>query len=225
MARKRRLTPTGWVVDMRHYLDEETGELPNAIPERALNLAIFLGAIVAWVTDHLPDDDEHTNVPCRRSTGRRRCRGENHRPPGPHVRTYRVALSAVRRQRTYSWLGRYVVEPPAPNGREAAVSCRHALTRRVDIHYQGDHPASSGFRAGATAAPHWVDLVEPRCEQSDPNSTTCAARVIREWSRPLTRPLRCRTCPARIPELPCQPFAAGSYVPLSLAHLSMDLGR
>lgn len=41
MARERRLKPTGWVVDMRHYLDEETGDLPDAIPERALSLAIF----------------------------------------------------------------------------------------------------------------------------------------------------------------------------------------
>jgi len=36
MARKRILKPTGWVVDMRHYLDEETGDLPDAIPERVL---------------------------------------------------------------------------------------------------------------------------------------------------------------------------------------------
>ncbi|HVG71954.1 MAG TPA: hypothetical protein VM819_13650 [Vicinamibacterales bacterium] len=40
MSGKRTLKPTGWVVDMRHYLDE------------------------------------YTNVPCRRSPGRRRCRGE-----------------------------------------------------------------------------------------------------------------------------------------------------
>jgi hypothetical protein len=77
MARERRLKPSGWVVDMRHYLDEETGDLPDAIPERVLSLAIFFGAIVAWVTDHLPEDDEHTNVPCRRSPGRRRCRGKS----------------------------------------------------------------------------------------------------------------------------------------------------
>jgi hypothetical protein len=61
---------------IRHYLDEETGDLPSAIPERVLSLAIFLGAIVAWVTDHLPDGDEYTNVPSRRSPHRRRCRGE-----------------------------------------------------------------------------------------------------------------------------------------------------
>jgi hypothetical protein len=61
---------------MRHYLDEETGDLPEAIPERVLSLAVFFGAIVAWVTDHLPKGDWLTNVPCRRSPGRRRCRGE-----------------------------------------------------------------------------------------------------------------------------------------------------
>jgi hypothetical protein len=26
--------PTGWVVDMRHYIDEDTGDLPDVIPER-----------------------------------------------------------------------------------------------------------------------------------------------------------------------------------------------
>jgi hypothetical protein len=76
MARKRTPKPTGYVVDMRHYLDEETGDLPEAIPERVLSLAIFFGAIVAWVADHLPDGNEFTNVPCRRTPGRRRCRGE-----------------------------------------------------------------------------------------------------------------------------------------------------
>ena len=76
MTGKRILKPTGWVVDMHHYLDEKTGDLPSAIPERVLSLAIFFGAIVAWVTDYLPVGDEYTNVPCRRSPGRRRCRGE-----------------------------------------------------------------------------------------------------------------------------------------------------
>jgi hypothetical protein len=49
---------------------------PESIPEPSLNLAVYLGAIVAWVTDHAADPDPHTNVPCRRSPGRRRCRGE-----------------------------------------------------------------------------------------------------------------------------------------------------
>jgi hypothetical protein len=55
---------------MRHYLDEETGDLPDGLPTPALNLALYFGSIVAWVTDHLPDGDWHTNVPCRRSPGR-----------------------------------------------------------------------------------------------------------------------------------------------------------
>jgi hypothetical protein len=76
MSSRRKLQRTGWVVDMRHYIDEETEDFPETIPERVLSLAIFFGAIVAWVTDHLPEGDEHTNVPCRRSPGRRRCRGD-----------------------------------------------------------------------------------------------------------------------------------------------------
>lgn len=61
---------------MRHYLDEETGDLPESLPGAVLNLALVFGAIVAWVTDHLPNGDSHTNVPCRRSPGRQRCPGE-----------------------------------------------------------------------------------------------------------------------------------------------------
>ena len=43
------LKPMGWVVDMRHYLDEETGDLPDGLPTPVLNLALFFGSIVAWV--------------------------------------------------------------------------------------------------------------------------------------------------------------------------------
>jgi hypothetical protein len=75
MSSRRLVKPTGFVVDMRHYLDEETGDLPEAIPERVVSLAVFFGAIVAWVTDHIPEGDWLTNMPCRRSPGRRRCRG------------------------------------------------------------------------------------------------------------------------------------------------------
>jgi hypothetical protein len=70
------MKPQGWVIDMQHYLDEETGDLPDQLPSRILNLALFFGSIVAWVTDHLPEGDWHTNVPCRRSPGRKRCLGE-----------------------------------------------------------------------------------------------------------------------------------------------------
>ncbi len=76
VSNRRIVKPTGWVVDIRHYLDEATGDLPEIIPERVLRLAVFFGSVVAWVTDHLPQRDLLTNVPCRRSPGRRRCRGE-----------------------------------------------------------------------------------------------------------------------------------------------------
>jgi hypothetical protein len=61
-----------WVTDIRHFLDG-AGALPE-MPGPALNLALFLGAIVAWVTSSAVD--RRTNVPCRRTPGRRRCRGE-----------------------------------------------------------------------------------------------------------------------------------------------------
>ena len=65
-----------WIVDIRHYLDEQTDDLPESLPGPAVNVALFFGSIVAWVTDHLPEGDWHTNVPCRRSPGRRRCQGD-----------------------------------------------------------------------------------------------------------------------------------------------------
>ena len=42
------MKPMGWVVDMRHYLDEETGDLPDRLPTPVLNLALFFGSVVAW---------------------------------------------------------------------------------------------------------------------------------------------------------------------------------
>lgn len=36
------MKPTTWVTDMRHYIDEETRDLSNDLPERVLNLAVFL---------------------------------------------------------------------------------------------------------------------------------------------------------------------------------------
>jgi len=65
-----------WVTDLRHYIDEGTDEWAEGLPGPALNLALALGSIVAWVTDHLPAGDAHTNVPCWRSPGRKRCRGD-----------------------------------------------------------------------------------------------------------------------------------------------------
>lgn len=64
-----------WVTDMRHFLDD-AGAIPEDMPGPALNLALFLGAIVAWVTSGRSAAAQRTNVSCRRSPGRRRCRGE-----------------------------------------------------------------------------------------------------------------------------------------------------
>jgi hypothetical protein len=64
-----------WVTDMRHFLDV-AGEIPERIPGPALNLGLFLGAIVAWVTSSRSSTDPRTNVACRRSPRRRRCPGE-----------------------------------------------------------------------------------------------------------------------------------------------------
>jgi hypothetical protein len=63
-----------WVTDMRHYLDEDgcLGEMTN----QALNLALFFGSIVGWMTSHETDPSLPSNVPCRRSPGHSRCVGE-----------------------------------------------------------------------------------------------------------------------------------------------------
>lgn len=65
-----------WITDMRHYLTKEgyLGELPGP----ALNLALFQGSIVTWVTAHLSKESPRTNVYCRRAPGRQRCLGEIH---------------------------------------------------------------------------------------------------------------------------------------------------
>ena len=64
-----------WVTDMRHCLDD-SGAIPEGLPGPALNLTLFIGAIVAWVSSGRSAADPRTNVPCRRSPGRRRCPGE-----------------------------------------------------------------------------------------------------------------------------------------------------
>jgi hypothetical protein len=66
-------TGSTWITDMRHFLDE-SGGMPE-MPGPALSLALFLGAIVAWVTSGRAAGGGRTNVPCRRSPGRQRCRG------------------------------------------------------------------------------------------------------------------------------------------------------
>ena len=67
-----------WISDLRHFLDEE-GEIPDELPGPALEMALFLGSIAAWVTSRECRDpyceDAWTNVPCRRRPRRRRCRG------------------------------------------------------------------------------------------------------------------------------------------------------
>jgi hypothetical protein len=67
--------PRTWVVDLRHYLDEETDDLAS-MPGPALSCALFFTSVVAWVTDHLPAGDPHTNVNCIRRPGRKRCTGD-----------------------------------------------------------------------------------------------------------------------------------------------------
>jgi len=62
-----------WITDMRHFLNG-AGEIAD-MPGPALGLALSLGAIVAWVTSGRGAVNERTNVPCRRSPGRQRCRG------------------------------------------------------------------------------------------------------------------------------------------------------
>ena len=64
-----------WVTDLRHFLDDE-GLLAEALPGSALNIALFLGSIVGWVTSHPHGTYEWTNVPCRRMPGHKRCLGE-----------------------------------------------------------------------------------------------------------------------------------------------------
>lgn len=63
------------VADLRHFLDED-GRLPD-LPAPALNLALHLGAIVAWMTAVVTEGEiEITNVVCRRRPRGRRCRGQ-----------------------------------------------------------------------------------------------------------------------------------------------------
>ena len=64
-----------YVTDLRHFLDEETEDLAE-ITGPALNLAMVLTSLVAWATDHEPEDTLPTNVWCWRRPGRKRCRGE-----------------------------------------------------------------------------------------------------------------------------------------------------
>lgn len=63
-----------WITDMRHFLDEDG--LMAEIPTPAMNLALFQGSIVSWMTRMPITEIEQTNVNCRRHPGRKRCLGE-----------------------------------------------------------------------------------------------------------------------------------------------------
>ena len=60
-----------WATDIRHFLEE--GCLHTDMPTQALNLVLHVGSIVAWMTSRDVAGVERTNVPCRRSPGRKRC--------------------------------------------------------------------------------------------------------------------------------------------------------
>jgi len=59
---------------MQHHLDLDHG-IAEDIPGPALNIGLFLGSIVAWVSTHKDRPKERTNKPWRRSPGRPRCVG------------------------------------------------------------------------------------------------------------------------------------------------------
>lgn len=63
-----------WVTDIRHYLED--GNLVHGMPTPALTIALHLGSIVAWMTSQESTSVQRTNVPCRRSPGRKRCTAE-----------------------------------------------------------------------------------------------------------------------------------------------------
>ena len=67
--------PDAYVIDIRHYLDEKTGEFPP-LPAPAMAIALFCGAVVAWVSGWPGPGGELTNVPCRRSRARPPCYGD-----------------------------------------------------------------------------------------------------------------------------------------------------
>ena len=70
MARR----PRTWITDMRHYLDD--GMLAD-MPAPAEDVALHLGAIVAWVSSHAAAPMPETNVRCRvRTRAHGRCVGD-----------------------------------------------------------------------------------------------------------------------------------------------------
>lgn len=70
MARR----PRTWITDMGHYL--EKGMLAD-MPTPAMDLALHLGSIVAWVSSHAASPRPATNVRCRtRTRASGRCVGD-----------------------------------------------------------------------------------------------------------------------------------------------------
>ena len=67
--------PKTYVIDIRHYLDER-GKVAK-MPAPALAIALFCGAVVAWVTGWPgPRSGDLTNGICRRSRARPPCSTE-----------------------------------------------------------------------------------------------------------------------------------------------------
>ncbi|HPQ39096.1 MAG TPA: hypothetical protein PLV45_01875 [bacterium] len=62
------------IASLQDFLDND-GCLPEELPGPALNIALFLGAIVEWMTKCQPAGIEATNVVCRRKPERRQCTG------------------------------------------------------------------------------------------------------------------------------------------------------
>ena len=77
--------PNSYVIDIRHYLDEKTGEIPP-LPVPAMALALFCGSIISWVSGWPGPDGELTNVPCRRSRSRPPCYGDVYARLAPDAR-------------------------------------------------------------------------------------------------------------------------------------------
>jgi len=99
MARR----PRTWITDMRHYLDD--GMLAD-MPAPAMDLALHLGAIVAWVTSHAAAPQIETNVRCRTRT----------RAGGPRAGQGRGARTSSQR-----WLARGAKACPSGRRREETV--------------------------------------------------------------------------------------------------------
>jgi hypothetical protein len=64
-----------YISDLRHFLDEETGDLAD-MPGPALRMAMFFASIAAWATINRSQDDPSTNFWCWRRPGPTQCRGE-----------------------------------------------------------------------------------------------------------------------------------------------------